>query len=275
MESLNEQQLQLLVTEIFRRLAVHLGSDGRRGKVMTVFSGATVGLPQALDQLRWCSLQGFCQVLAFSPPAETIYGDTVRQQLAGFPNISEVNPEKWIHELAEVKAVMVPMLSLNTASKVSLLIADSMPANLIIHAISLGIPVIVATNGADPETFHWARRTGPQQVSPAFRDASRLRLQTLRDYGCLLTDVQSLGQTLLQVTEATTPRPAPVLTEVTKVVGLRPAPVQVNGRLVSTGHIREAHRHKVDILLAPETVVTPLAREMAASLGVKLQQNLR
>ena len=273
MVSLNEQQLQHLVTEIFRRLAVHLGSDGRRGKVMTVFSGATVGLPQALDQLRWCSLQGFCQVLAFSPSAEAIYGESVRQQLTGFPNISALNPEKWIHQLAEVKALLVPMLSLNTASKVSLLIADSMPANLIIHAISLGVPVIAATNGADPDAFHWARRTGSLPVAPAFRDASRQRLQTLRDYGCLLTEVQALGQTLLQVTEKTAP--AQVQAPETQTVIARPAPVQVNGRLVSTGHIREAHRHKVDILLGPETVVTPLAREMAASLGVKLQHNPR
>lgn len=269
MQSFNERQLEQLVTEIFRRLAICLGSDGRRGTVLTLFSGATVGLPQAVDQVRWCSLQGFCQVLAFSPAAEALYGQTVRQQLAGFPNIGELATDKWLSELAEAKAVLVPMLSLNTASKVALLLADSLATNLILHGISLGIPVIAASNGADPDGYHWARRAGSRPLTPAFRQAHLERLQTLRDYGCLLSEVSQLGQTLLQATGTgivAAPKPLPE-------APARPAPVRVNGHLVSTGHIRQAHRQGVDLVFGPETVITPLAREMAASLGVKLQHH--
>lgn len=267
MESLHAKQIEHLVTEIFRRLAVRLGGDGQRGKVMTVLTGATVGFPLAVEQLRWCSLRGFCQVLAFSSSAEAIYGETVRQQLQGFPNIRALTPDKWLVELTEAEAVLVPMLSLNTASKVALLLADSLPANLILHGISLGKPIIAATNGCDPEGLHWARRAGAKEVTPAFRQACLQRLQTLAEYGCLLTDVGALGQTLLQATAAPgTQRPQP-----TAVVPTHSTPVRVDGRLVSTGHIRQAHRQGADIVLPPDGVVTPLAREMAASLGVKLQ----
>ncbi|MBM9615115.1 hypothetical protein JWJ90_12585 [Desulfobulbus rhabdoformis] len=272
MEFFNEQQIEQLVTEIFRRLALRLGGDGHRGPLLTLFSGATVGLPQAIEQLRWCSLQGFCQQLCFSAAAEAIYGKKVREQLQGFPNISELDEANWLGALTEAKAVLVPMLSLNTASKVALLVADSMPSNLILHGISLGKPVVAASNGADPSGFHWARRAEKLPVAPAFTQAIQERLQTLHDYGCLLTDVATLGSALLKTTSPESdavppPRPSePIAPTPT-------TPVQISGHLVSTGHIRQAHRLGVDILLRHDSVVTPLAKEMAASLGVKLQHN--
>ncbi len=51
---------------------------------------------------------------------------------------------KWLHTLKESCAVVVPMLSLNTLSKLALLLADNFASNIILHALFAGKPVLLA-----------------------------------------------------------------------------------------------------------------------------------
>jgi len=56
-----------------------------------------------------------------SQAAEALYGQVIRDQLAGFPHISTVHSTNWLSALKEARAIVVPLLSVNTLSKVSLL----------------------------------------------------------------------------------------------------------------------------------------------------------
>jgi hypothetical protein len=250
-------------------LAERLGADGRRGQLIVVFSGATVAFQEAIRQVRVLVLDGFKVNLAFSPNADGIFGQTIRNELAGFPHIREVEPGKWLSELIEARAVVCPLLSVNTVSKVAQLIADNLVTNLILHALFTGKPVILAGNGADPSGTGRSKLgfdKGNRALSLAISD----RMQTVTDYGCRLTDVHRLGEAVNSIlgSEANL---NPESTE--RGPGADRRPLNRRGKVVTAADIRHAHRLGAAIEISSGSVITPLGRELALHLCVPLVAN--
>ena len=211
--------------------------------------------------------------LALSEAAESIYGKTLREELAGFPHISELKTTNWYQALTGAAGLVVPMLSLNTASRVSQLLADTIPANLILHGLSLGKPVIVAVNGADPADLHWARRAGQMTVQPALHKAMQDRLQLLREYGCRLVDVQQLCAGYCACAGGTTMQESTAVPTSGNTQPAEKTTYRVHGGLLTASHVQRARTAGQNIVVDRNTVVTPLARETAVQHGVRLIQD--
>jgi hypothetical protein len=255
-----------LVAEIIKRLAQRLGADGTKGELVVVFSGATVGMVDAMVQVRGLIYDGYRVLTAFSDNAKILLGNWVADQLLGQPFVRPITSSNWYSAFSEAKAVVVPLLSLNTAAKVSNLIADSLPANLMLHSLAGGKPLFAASNGAHPEEHHWARKTG---AAPEFRQAALERLKILAGFGCRLSDVKNLRHEVNRVLSGPSSPPGTSVRSLSKVPE-QPAIIIPVERVVTAAHVRQARDRGADLRLAPGTVVTPLAREMATSTGVKL-----
>jgi hypothetical protein len=160
----------------------------------------------------------------------------------------------------ESRAVVCPMLSVNTLSKVSLLTADALVPNLLLHGLFTGKPVVLARDGVDLDD-EGRRALGIDQATPALRQALDDRLRTVAGYGCRITDVRGLRETVNSVLASGSTR-APA--------GALPA-----GPLVSVADVRRAHRADEMLSLSPTSIVTPLARDLAMQLGVRLTRNGR
>lgn len=263
---MNQDQLQHIVSEVIRRLAPRLGADGSRGSLVTVFTGATVGFTEAIQQVRSLILDGFCIQLAFSPAAEQLYGRTVLDQLAGFPHVDCVNSSKWLSSLREARSVVVPLLSVNTVSKISSLIADNLATNLILHGLFMGKAVILAHNGAD-SSGPGRQQLGFHKGSLALRQALQKRLETVAEYGCQLTNVQQLRD----VVNGACARES---IENTKKTPSTPAVAHPScspsGKVVTAADVASAHRLGAHLMLPNGSLVTPLARDLAMKHGVPL-----
>ena len=92
---------------------------------------------------------------------------------------------KWLLTLKDSCAVIVPMLSLNTLSKLALLVADNFASNIILHALFAGKPVLLARNGVDPSdngrryrTSTDAARSWPRQSKSVFRSSADMDAQS-------------------------------------------------------------------------------------------------
>lgn len=263
---MEDNQLQELVALVISRLARRLGADGRRGRLIVIFSAATVAFQEAIRQVRLLVLDGFNVKLAFSPSAEDLFGQAVRNGLAGFPHVGEVEPTKWLSELAEARAVVTPLLSVNTVSKVAQLIADNLVTNLILHALFTGKPVILAGNGADPSGTGRAK-LGFDKGNRALSDAISDRIRTATDYGCHLTDVYQLAEAVNSIL-GSEKNLMPASTERQSMTDRRP--LNRLGKVVTAADIRHAHRVGATILISSGSVVTPLGRELAVHLCVPL-----
>ena len=71
---MTREEVPGLVAEVVSRLAPRLGADGRRGRLVVAFSGATASLPETVGQCRLLVLDGYRLRLAFSPAAEQLFG---------------------------------------------------------------------------------------------------------------------------------------------------------------------------------------------------------
>jgi hypothetical protein len=266
---MTDEKLQKIVTAVISRIAQQMGADGTRGTLVTVFTGATVAFREAASQVRGLILDGYRIQLAFSQNAEDLYGREMRDQLAGFPNVSLVEPSAWLLSLKEARAIIVPLLSLNTLSKVSMLIADNLPTNLILHGLFFGKTVLASKTGAHPDGAHWNQNSDSRQSSRALREALLKRLQIVENYGCYLTDTHMLREAVnyFLKDEQGSKVGGPI-----KTGQKSNSSIHIVENVVTSAKVRQAYILGVDLTVSPDAVVTPLARDLANQYGVTLNR---
>ena len=262
-----EKQIQEVTVKVLKRLLPQLGANGQSGTVIVVFSGATAGFTEAVQQVRSLIMKGYQVQLVFSQGAENLYANLVWEQLEGFPYVSPFETSKWLRTLKEACAVVVPMLSVNTLSKLSLLIADNLASNLVLHALFVGLPVVLAQNGVDPSDkgrieLHFDK-SGPE-LSAAIEE----RLQVVRSYGCRVTDV---GQVVAELEAAFAPAAAAPRSN-GQAAGATLTALDHKTSIVTAADVLKAHQAGTQLRLRSSTVITPLARELATKHGVGLLQ---
>ncbi len=266
---MTDEKLQKIVTAVISRIAQQMGADGSRGTLITVFTGATVAFQEAVWQVRRLILDGYRIQLVFSQNAEDLYGPVMRDQLAGFPNVSFVEPSTWLSALKESSAILVPLLSLNTLSKMSMLVADNLPTNLILHGLFFGKMILASKTAAHPDGAHWNQKFGSRQPSQALRKALLKKLQIVGNYGCYLTDTHMLREAVNFFLKDEQGSKAGGSLETRQKLN---SSIHFFENVVTSAHIRQAYFSGVDLRVSPGTVVTPLARDLANQYGVTLER---
>lgn len=262
-----DEQFEMIVAAVMQRLLPRLGVDGSQGTVIVVCTGATVGCIEAAQQLRELILAGFRLRLVFSEMAEHLYGTWLREQLAGFPNWSELPPFAWLHALREANAVLVPLMSVNTLSKLALLIADSQTGNVILHGLFTGKSVIVARNGAEPSQPGRAE-LGFDKGGPKLKRAIEERLKMIANYGCVLVDINEMSATAVASLARQPSEKMMVSGNGTNSV--RHEEMRNRAGVITAVDVLEAHQQRTNLKCVARFLVTPLARELAARYGVSI-----
>lgn len=264
---IQDEMIREITARVISRLAKRQGATGERGEILCVFTAATVGFSEALGQARDLILDGFRLRLAFSPQAEHLTASTIKRQLEGFPHVSLLEPAMWLSALQEARAVAVPLLSLNTLSKVTMLLADNAATNIILHALLMGKPVVAARNGADLRD-RGREDLGFHRGNPSLNRAIFQRLQTAEDYGCILTDASQLRQTLKSV--LLNELPPDVKQRVNISMSAAPVP-GIPKRFITAAEVLFAWRTGTNLNTASALAMTPLARELAGRYGVIIE----
>ncbi len=262
-------RFQQLVAQVVARLAPRIGADGHRGCLIVVISAATVAFREAINQVRGLVLDGFTLRLAFSRNAEQLFGKAVRDELAGFPHIDQVEPTSWLSELAAARAVVSPLLSVNTISKVSLLIADNMVTNLILHSLFTGKPVILARNGADP-SGSGRKELGFGKGNANLERAISDRMRTAAEFGCRFTDIERLGETVKASLETGAQL---TLEKREPAVGSDRRKLKRRRKVVTAADILHAYRLGAEMRIPSASVITPLGRDLAMRYCVPLVED--
>lgn len=257
---MTEELFNSIVDEVIRRLAERMNKAGRGAELIVVFTGATVGLAEAVAQVRSFLLDGFSVKLLFSEAAEHLAGDLVKKELEGVPEPGFFGPERWLSSLRNATAVVVPMLSLNSASKLCMLIADDLVGNVLLHALLMGKPLIMASDGVEPDGAG-RKALGFDKGNAALNEAIRERLKCLDNFGCILTRSNNLSNAVHSA-----------IAQEGNEGGRRSVrrAVRFAGQVATAGDVLSAHRKKMDLELGPAGRATPLARDLADKLGVAL-----
>ena len=265
---MDERYIQDIVRHVVEKITVILGADGSRGTVLAVFSGATVGIKETIGQLRRLVLDGYEVKMVFTPSAEQLYASVIHEGLAGFPHQGVVSTQDWLGCLKQVRGVIVPLLSVNTAAKIRMLIADNTAVNCILHGLFLEKPVIMARNGADPGAIG-RQDLGFSSGPKALRDAMVDNLDALKAYGCRMTDVANLRCTVNTILDGEG-RQKGASSRAPDRHGKTYTPT---GPLVTAADINHAQRLGVSVLIQPKWRLTPMAQDLAARYGLVIADN--
>jgi hypothetical protein len=225
-----------------------------------------VGIDQAVSQVRALLMAGFQVRLVFSSMAEHLFGDLVCDQLAGFPQWSVLPPVSWLASLRTARAVVVPMLSVNSLSKLAQLVADSQTSNLLLHGLFTGKPVVLARNGV--EDGPGRHELGFDRANGALRQAVAERLALAAGFGCILSDLEQLASVVSGLVPEGGEAAPPSQVAVAPVAPVARPVQDHHGQVVTAGDVMAAHGAGAD--LRCRALITPLARDAAARLGVRL-----
>jgi len=154
---MDKQMIETITKEVIKRMGTTPDRNrGRRpaagvktgGQVLALFTGGDHNLATAFAQVKAIKDSGSEVTLVLSPAAIQIIG---REKICSATGVRKVitnwrDAGKLPPLMQGVTGVVVPVLTLNTLSKVSFLQGDSLIANIIIQALLRGIPVVAATD---------------------------------------------------------------------------------------------------------------------------------
>jgi hypothetical protein len=263
----DEKQIAAVVSRVLGLLLPQLGADGRHGALISVFTGATVDVDQAISQIRSLILKGYVARLVFSEMAEHLYGEHVREQLAGFPQWDVLPPVTWFAALREAKAVIVPMLSVNSLSKIAQLLADNQTSNIILHGLFSGKPVVLAQDGV--ENTEGRKKLGFHRGNGNLLRAVEARLRLAVEHGCILTPVIGLADKVAAILRPASAAGHPAQAAV-ETMDRSSSQIRIQKAVITAGDVMAAQQSGADLRCSAQAVITPLARDAAMKLGVQL-----
>lgn len=259
----HEAWIDLIAKEVIKRLQHPEKPADAKQSVLALFTGGSIGLSQGLEQIKMLQAMQVAVTVVLSRPAEEIIGvEKIKECLgAAVPILTAADPYPK-RLLQGVDAVVVPVLTQNTAAKVAATIADSLPSTLLMQGLMMGKPIIAAVNAADPKD---KARTAVHMdhTSPALLTVLQDNLSKLERYGIELVAVEQLA---VQCQRAITKKIEPVAV---------PTPAPANGRreIIDAAAVKAAVSQGLTTLQVPaKAIVTPLARDVARDTGITIIQ---
>ena len=265
--------LELLAGELAERVVQKLVE--RQKRALVVVTGAAIGVPAALEELKRLRSEGFTYHVLMTRSAMYVTGEgAVRAAL---------DPEElWVESAdrppelvaAGFDTILVPAMTVNTAAHLAACMSDSPAGAMILSGLLKGKNVVIAVDGACPDNPKRAE-LGYHMTRP-MRDALHENLEKLRAYGARLTTADRMAEaarkavySFLPSQAAAKPNP-PAQGETPTAQGggvIRPV---MTGRVLGVKAVNTAPRGSV--ILAPKgTIVTQLARDVARKKGVDIQ----
>lgn len=165
-------------------------------KALIVLTGGSERLEEVFRQLGLIADKSTSLTVVMSRSAEKIIGVHQVRRIAYNAEVITGFCEDPHGVLDNVDVVYVPILTLNTASRVAQLQTDNIAGIMIVFAILRGIPVIAATDSI----YCCQVAEHPERIPPAAQQKIDSMLQILREYGVQLVPIDQLTASSLSST---------------------------------------------------------------------------
>lgn len=235
--------------------------DERMKSALVVFTGASIGFKEVIPQLRALSEDGWHLKVVLSNSAEYVLTPQLIKKMLG---VEKVYPERETKALSplyrDVGLIIFPTLSLNTAVKIALGVADSLPTNLAAHALMEGIPLVAVRNACDLKNYT-RLQLGMNKTPKDYMSRMEQYLNTLEDYGIELTEAETLYE---KVAGGYGRKSTASGRKKKKEV------YHFNKKVLSRIDVIDAKNADATLFISRNTIVTNLAFDTAKELGVEI-----
>lgn len=252
--------IDVIVEEIVREVLERLKKLPKRALV--IFTGGTIGFHESIEQLKKLQEDGWKFKILLSKSAENIYTKELIKNLLGLEAI-EIDGEMDAKEIkdycSDIDKVILPVLTMNTAAKISLGIADNLVTNIVARSLMKNIPIVAVENACDPleeERILIGMGKGPT----AYVNMMKNHLNKLDSYGIKLIHANKLYDVAVEnIKQGIHEKDNPVKKKI-----VYDKKVLTRGDIVSAFHIKK------DLILGSNTIITEAAKDIAKALGVKM-----
>ncbi|RKO67860.1 hypothetical protein [Desulfofundulus salinus] len=202
-----EELVNRVVEEVLRRLnrgQVPVSPLPGHRRILVVVTGGTIGARAALEELARLKRErgvGLEYFILFSRSAAAIHDpEKWRQELQAVDVLVEGESSRGRHtELLELcDLVVVPVLTRTTAARLASMLLDSAAAEVLVDALMRGLPVIAASDAADPTSEGFAR-LGMNRGRPALVQTMKDNLEKIAGYGVTLVSARELGSVVAEM----------------------------------------------------------------------------
>ena len=239
------EQIEHIEKIVERVLQQNLHNNRHANKKLLAIIGATQRpLEQPLQQLQTCTQNGWNIRIILSELATKVVDLALIDEMLGEENILQENELTNIPSIVdEYTQIVLPALSYPMAGKLALKLVDTPVTYLIFHALSCGKQVIAAADFLN-------RRELLNKKSLILDEIEQKHVNTLSEFGVKWVKVEQIAETIGEVD--TTNR------------------VSINTPVIRVAVISNLPPNIKELGYAKSTVITPLAREHAKKLGIRL-----
>ena len=236
--------------------------------LLVLLTGGLTGSEEAAKQLRCLRDSGYRMEVVFSEAGKSVLGSRWLKEngLEGLPVVEKM--ADGFVALSNCNAVVVPVMTVNTASKVLNGIADNVVTTVIMHALLQGKPVIVAKDACDVSLLAQVRNV----KEPLYYATLAANIICLEQFGIEMIPASLLSE---KVEEHFSPsrvyskvvRPeAPAKEE--RTAGKRETESVFTGKVLSAADVLVC---RADVIRIPKkTIVTPAAADRAAEKKIRI-----
>lgn len=242
------------MNEVTKRIIDEMHKEDK--KALVLFTGGKIGFESSIESIKKLIYDGWSLKVVLSKNADFVLGsNTIKQQL-GIEDIFVEDEIKDINYLKQdIKKIIIPVLTMNSASKISLGISDTLITYLVSWGIMNDIPIIAAKDACDPENN--IRFKSSSQVPTAYKNMIKDNLKKLESYNIKFTSAEKLYDTVVNFFESSEPE--------------KSQSVLLNKKLITAEDVMKLQKDNCEILVSKDTIVTALAKERANSLGIRIK----
>lgn len=227
-------------------------------KALVLFTGASIGFNQSIKALNDLKNQGWKFNIMLSEGAQKVLGEDLIKKLLSDEDAGMID---------QYNFVIVPTLTINTASKIVNCISDNSVTNIISKAISSRIPVVASINACCPDNEE--RNAMGFFPTEAYRNKLRSNLDYMRNYGINLTTSENLAQKVnLVYMNKYNLSSAKTYQNVLENEGKM---IKVDDKIISRSCVLNNNNFSV-IKINKDSVITALAKEEADKLNIKIMK---
>ncbi len=250
-----EKLTQIVEEEVKKALGIELNTDREVGSqsipsdkrnIYALFTGGSAKLSEAINQIKLLIQNGYnVKVILSEAATRVIKIEKIREKIGIEDILCEPDPSIYSVDIVQsADAIVVPVLTRNSAAKVALGICDTLVTNIIMHALIAGKPVIAARNSADPEGQDCIC-IGTHKTPPTLIQIAKDYLKKLESYGVKLVDASEIAQYFIRSKD-------------------------IKRELVTYDTIKELSQDIKQIEVKRGSIITPLAKDLAKERNIEI-----
>ena len=267
--------IEYIVNKVIEKL------EQRQKTALVLFTGASIGFRQSIESLNKLQQNGWQFKVVISKAAEEVLTEDLIKKSLNIENVIKEDDKPDIKELLDQNnLIIIPSLTINTASKIANCISDTLITNIVSKAMMSGKKIIASLNACCIENEERKSIYG-DNVSLAYKNKLKNNLETIKSYEIELTTSENLFYKVEKYSKKNLNTNNLVINNQSKnnkkTIDLKQPQdknslyIKLDKKVISRADVYENRGYNY-IFVDKGSLITDLAKEEAKKLNLKIKQ---